>query len=250
MELKGRLVVVTGGARGIGKSISMALAEEGADVAIGDIDLQGAQRVAEEICRKGGRSIAFKIDISNHEEVVQGFKKIREELGSIDILVNNAAITTNVATLNKMDKKAWDQEVSINLSGAFYCTQQVFDSMAEKRWGRIVNISSLAGVLGGYGQCGYSSCKAGIIGLTKTIALEGGRCGITANCVAPGIIETEAFYAIPEKMRERIVKKTIMGAPGKPEDVAHAVTFFASEKSKYITGQVLIVGGGIDLFSF
>jgi 3-oxoacyl-[acyl-carrier protein] reductase len=164
--------------------------------------------------------------------------------------VNNAALTTNVATISKMDKKDWDREISINLSGVFYCIKQVFDSMAERKWGRIINISSVAGVLGGFGQCGYASCKAGIIGLAKTVALEGARAGITCNVVAPGVVKTDAFFAVPEKMRERISKRTAMGFPGEPMDVAQAIAFLVSEEAKYITGQVLMVGGGIDLFTF
>ena len=153
--------------------------------------------MAEEIRAIGSKSLAVKMDLSDYDQVTEGFEKIRKELGAVDILVNNAAIMTNMATISAMKKEAWEKEISVNLSGAFYCVKQVFDDMAEKKWGRIINITSVAGTMGGFGQCSYSSSKAGLIGLTKTIALEGARLGITANAVTLGIIGTDAFNVLP-----------------------------------------------------
>jgi 3-oxoacyl-[acyl-carrier protein] reductase len=250
MSLEGKVALITGSARGLGRETALTLAKKGVDVAIPDILLDQAKATSEEIKALGRRSIALKIDVSDYSQVEEGFARVVSELGPIDILVNNAALTTNVATISKMDKKNWDREISINLSGVFYCIKQVFDSMAERKWGRIINISSVAGILGGFGQCGYSSCKAGVIGLAKTVAIEGARVGITCNVVAPGVVKTDAYYVVPEKMRERINKRTAMGFPGEPMDVAEAIAFLTSEEAKYITGQVLMVGGGIDLFTF
>jgi len=250
MSLEGKVALITGSARGLGRETALTLAKRGVDVAIPDILLEQAKSTAEEIRALGRRSIALQMDVSNYEQVGEGFAKVVATLGPIDILVNNAALTTNVATISKMDKKDWDREISINLTGVFYCIKQVFDSMAERKWGRIINISSVAGILGGFGQCGYASCKAGVIGLAKTVALEGARAGITCNVVAPGVVKTDAYFAVPEKMRERISKRTAMGFPGEPMDVAETIAFLVSEEAKYITGQVIMVGGGIDLFTF
>lgn len=250
MSLQGKVALITGAARGLGRETAVILAKKGVNVAIPDVLFEQAQATSEEIKALGRKSIALKMDVSDYAQVEEGFSRVVAELGPIDILVNNAAITTNVATISKMEKKNWDREISINLSGVFYCIKQVLDSMAQRRWGRIINISSVAGILGGFGQCGYASCKAGVIGLAKTVAIEGARVGITCNVVAPGLIKTDAYYAVPEKMRERIEKRIALGIPGEPMDVAEAIAFLCSEEAKYITGQVLMLGGGIDLFTF
>jgi len=250
MSLNGKVALITGAARGLGRETALTLAKRGVDVAIPDILLEQAKSTAEEIRAMGRKSMALQMDVSNYDQVEKGFAQVAAELGPIDILVNNAALTTNVATISKMDKKDWNRELTINLSGPFYCIKQVFDSMAERKWGRIVNLSSVAGILGGFGQCGYSSCKAGVIGLAKTVALEGARVGITCNVVAPGVVKTDAYFTVPEKMRERINRRTAMGFPGEPLDVAETIAFLVSEEAKYITGQVIMVGGGIELFTF
>jgi 3-oxoacyl-[acyl-carrier protein] reductase len=250
LGIKGKVAVVTGSARGIGKAIASVMAEEGALVVIADVNVEGAVQTATELKNKGLKAVSVKLNIANYNEVVEAFSSITKELGPVDILVNNAAITTNTAQVRDMTPEAWQNEIAINLSGAFYCVKQVIKSMLERKWGRIVSISSVAGILGGFGQCSYSASKAGIIGLTKTIALEGARANITANAVVPGVIATDAYYAIPEKMRERICKIVSMQRPGEPEDIANAVAFLASEKAKYITGTTLIVSGGTDLFVF
>jgi len=248
---KGKLCFVSGAARGRGngRAIALKLAKEGADVAVGDIRYEEAESVANEITALGRRALAVKMDVSNYDEVEAGFAQIKKELGPVDILVNNAAIMTNMATISAMQKEAWEKEISVNLSGAFFCVKQVFDNMKEKEWGRIINISSVAGTMGGFGQCSYSSSKAGLIGLTKTIALEGAIAGITANAITLGIIGTDAFYDLPEKVRTQIIKRVPMRMEGSPEDVACLVAFLASDEAKYITGANMMLSGGLDLFS-
>ncbi len=249
---KEKVCFVSGAAkgRGNGRAIALKLAEKGANVTVGDILYEEAQGVADEIRAMGCKSLAVKMDVSNYDEVKAGFDEIKKELGSVDILVNNAAIMTNIATISAMKREAWEKEIAVNLSGAFFCLKQVFDSMAEKKWGRIINISSVAGTMGGFGQCSYSASKAGLIGLTKTIALEGARLGITANAITLGIIGTDAFYDLPEKAREGIIKRVPIRREGSPEDVASMVAFLASDEAKYITGANVMLSGGLDLFVF
>ncbi len=250
--LNEKVCFVSGAARGKGngKAIALKLAQQGAHVAVGDIRYEEAQAVAREIEGLGRKSVAVQMDMSDYGLVERGLKRIRKEIGPIDILVNNAAIMTNMATISRMKKEAWDKEIAVNLSGAFYCVKQVFDDMAERRWGRIINMSSVAGVLGGYGQCSYSSSKAGLIGLTKTIALEGARYGITANAITLGVIGTDAFYDLPEEARGRILKRVAVRKEGDPSDVASLVVFLCSDEAKYITGANMMLTGGLDLFVF
>ncbi len=250
--LKGKVCFVSGAARGRGngRAIALKLAQEGADVVTGDIRYEEASSVAKEISDLGRRSLALKMDLSDYDEVRGGFDQIKKELGSVDVLVNNAAIMTNQATISAMPKEAWEKEIAVNLSGAFYCVKQVFDDMAERKWGRIINISSVAGTMGGFGQCSYSSSKAGLLGLTKTIALEGARFGITANAVTLGVIGTDAFYDLPEKIRDQIIRRVALRKAGAPEDVACLVAFLATDEAKYITGANVMLTGGLDLFVF
>ncbi len=250
--LDGKTCFVSGAARGRGngRAIALKLAEKGADVAVGDILYEEAAGVASEIKATGRRSIAVKMDVSSYEEVKAGFDEIKRELGSVDILVNNAAMMTNMATVSAMKKEAGGKEIAVNLSGPFFCVKQVFDEMAEKKWGRIINISSVAGTMGGFGQCSYSSSKAGLIGLTKTIALEGARSGITANAITLGVIGTDAFYDLPEKARDKILKRVALRKEGEPDDVASLVAYLASDEAKYVTGANMMLTGGLDLFVF
>lgn len=252
MTLKGRLAFVSGAARGRGngRAIAFTLAREGADVVTADIRSEEAQAVAEEVRALGRKAMALTMDIGVYEQVAEGFSKIAKQLGTIDVLVNNAAIMTNIATLSKMDQKAWDQEIRVNLSGAFYCIQQVFDTMVDKGWGRIINISSVAAMMGGYGQAAYAASKAGLVGLTKTVALEGARSGITANAITLGVIGTDAFYEIPDSVQDRVKKRVAMAREGSPKDVAEMVAFLASDKAQYITGANIMLTGGLDLFVF
>jgi len=250
--LNEKVCFVTGAARGKGngRAIALKLAQQGAHVAVGDIRYEEAQAVADEIKATGRRSMAVRMDMSDFDNVEVGLTRVKKEIGSIDILVNNAAIMTNMATISKMKKEAWDKEISVNLSGAFYAVKHVFQDMAEKKWGRIINITSVAGVLGGYGQCSYSSSKAGLIGLTKTIALEGARFGITANAVTLGVIGTDAFYDLPEEARNKILKRVALRKEGAPKNVASLVAFLASDEAEYITGANVMLTGGLDLFVF
>jgi len=250
--LNEKVCFVSGAARGKsnGRSIALKLAEQGANVAVGDIRYEEAQAVAEEIKAMGRKSIAVNMNMSEYEQVETGLQKIKEELGSVDILVNNAAVMGNMATISTMKKESWEQEIAVNLSGPFYCVKQVFDDMKNKKWGRIINISSMAAVMGGYGQCSYSSSKAGLIGLTKTIALEGARFGITSNSVTLGIIGTDAFHELPEQVRSSITKRVALRKEGEPDDVSAAVAFLASDEAQYITGANIMISGGMDLFVF
>ncbi|MBI3966936.1 MAG: 3-oxoacyl-ACP reductase FabG [Chloroflexi bacterium] len=247
--MQGRVAFVTGAARGLGKATALALAAAGADVAVADVN-EAVETTAEEIRAAGRRSVAAVFDVAQPGSVRIGVSAAEKALGPIEILVNNAAITTNVALVHEMRRDAWDRELAINLGGVFNCIQAVLPQMLERRYGRIVNISSVAGTLGGQGQASYAASKAGIIGLTRTVALEGARAGITCNAVVPGVIATDAYYAIPERLRDRIVKRVAMGRPGEPADVANAVVFLASDQARYVTGATLVVGGGIDLLTF
>ena len=250
--LVGKLALVTGCARGRsnGRAIALSLAKAGANVAVADILIDQSEQVAKEIRDLGRSAVAVKMDIGNYDEVQIGFQRVVHELGSIDILVNNAAITTNFGTIKKMDPSAWDKEISVNLSGAFYCIKQVFQSMADKKWGRIISISSIAGIMGGHGQCSYSASKAGLIGLMKTVALEGARYGITANTVTLGAIGTDAFHNLPDDARKNIISRIALKKEGDPEDVGSIVTYLSSDGAKYITGANILVTGGADLIVF
>lgn len=248
MLLKGKIALVTGGSRGLGRADALALAESGADVVIADI--LDAERTADDVRTLGRRSLAIKMDVTHMEEVKEGIEKIKKEFKSIDILVNNAATLDHLGQVLEQKDKLWERDLRVNLTGTFNCSKAVWPLMIEKSWGRIINMASVAGTLGGFGQASYSTTKAGIIGFTKTIALEGARYGITCNVVSPGIINSESFQTIPSEMRERLTKRTAFRKPGEPEDVANAVVFLASDKAKYITGIVLNVSGGIELFTF
>jgi 3-oxoacyl-[acyl-carrier protein] reductase len=250
MMLKGKVALVTGGSRGLGRVDALALAEAGADVVVADILMDGAEKTAKEVQAMGRKSFAIKMDVTNMEEVKEGVVRIKNELGSIDILVNSAATLDHLGQLLEQRDKLWERDLRVNLTGTFNCSRAVWPYMQEKKWGRIINMASVAGTLGGFGQASYSTTKAGIIGFTKTLALEGARYGITCNVVCPGIINSESFQFISAEMRERLIRKTALRRPGEPEDVAYAIVFLASDKANYITGIVLNVSGGIELFTF
>ncbi|HVP78760.1 MAG TPA: 3-oxoacyl-ACP reductase FabG [Thermodesulfobacteriota bacterium] len=250
MLLKGKVALVTGGSRGLGRADALALSEAGADVVIADIAMEGAERTSQEIRARGRRSFTIQMDVTKKEEVKEGVARIKKELGAIDILVNSAATLDHLGQILEQKEDLWERDLRVNLTGTYHCSQAVWPSMKEKRWGRIINMASVAGTLGGFGQASYSTTKAGIIGFTKSLALEGARDGINCNVVCPGIINSESFRVIPAEMRERLIKRTAFRRPGEPEDVAHAVVFLASDHAKYITGIVLNVSGGIELFTF
>lgn len=248
--LKGKVALVTGGSGGLGRVDALALAEAGADVVVADILMDGAEKTAKEVQAMGRKSFAIKMDVTRMEEVKEGVVRIKNELGSVDILVNSAATLDHLGQLLEQRDKLWERDLRVNLTGTFNCSRAVWPYMQEKKWGRIINMASVAGTLGGFGQASYSTTKAGIIGFTKTLALEGARYGITCNVVCPGIINSESFQLISAEMRERLIRKTALRRPGEPEDVAYAIVFLASDKANYITGIVLNVSGGIELFTF
>ncbi len=248
MNLEGKTAVVTGagrGGRGIGRGIAVALAEAGANVVItARTNIADAEAVAEAVNAVGRKGYAVTCDVASAESVEEMVRKSQELLGRIDILVNNAGITKDTLLL-RMDEAAWDTVLDTNLKGTFLCTRAVAKIMLKQKSGRIINITSVMGLIGNPGQANYSASKAGIIGFTRTVARELGSRGITVNAVAPGFIETQMTDALPEASRDDILKKVPLARLGTPEDVGAAVTFLASNAASYITGQVLTVDGGM-----
>ena len=244
MKLKGRVALITGAAQGIGKSIALLLAQNGADIVVSDINLERAEETAKEIESIGSQAMAIKVDVANLKNVEQMVEAILEKFGKIDILVNNAGITRDKLIL-RMTEEDWDAVLNVNLKGTFNCTKVVVRHMAKQRSGKIVSIASVVGEMGNAGQANYSASKAGVIGLTKTIAREFAQRRINVNAIAPGYIETPMTEILPEKVKEELKSLIPMERLGKPEDVAEAVLFLVSEESNYITGQVLNVNGGI-----
>jgi len=204
----------------------------------------------EEIRGLGRRALALKCDVTDAEQVDAAVERAVGELGSIDILVNNAGTLDHAAQLENQSPELWERDLRVNLTGAFNCSRAVWPHMKARGWGRIVNMASVAGTLGGFGQASYSTTKAGLLGLTKSLALEGGRHGITCNAIVPGVIGTEAFAFANPEMNERIVKRTVLRRPGDPQDVANAIAFLCSDLASYITGVGLNVSGGVELFTF
>ena len=246
-----RTVVVTGGSRGIGRAICLSLAGRNTKVYFNyfsPADPAGEKAAADEteslIANFGGIAVGSSMNVMAEEEVALFFKNILAETGRIDVLVNNAGITRDKLLL-RMKENEWDDVININLKGTFHCTKAAARTMMNQRQGRIINIASLAGVTGNIGQANYAASKAGIIGLTKTVAKELAQRGITVNAVAPGFIDTDMTAVLPDKVKEVMLSQIPLGRPGKPEDVAEAVAFLASEKSSYITGQVIHVSGGM-----
>ncbi len=245
MSLSGKNALVTGGSRGIGKAIALELARHGVNVAISYIgNSKKAEAVVEEIEKIGVKAIAIKADISKEEDVINMVDEINGSLGNIDILVNNAGITRDNLLL-RMKTWEWDQVIDTNLRGTYLCTKAVVKGMIKKRYGKIINIASVVGITGNFGQGNYSASKAGVIGFTKSIAKELASRGINVNAVAPGFIDTDMTKILPEDIKDSLVKSIPMVRMGRPEDVANIVIFLASEKSDYITGQVVNVDGGL-----
>ena len=244
LKLKGRVALITGAAQGIGKSIALLLAQNGANIVVSDINLERAEETAREIESNGSKAMAVKVDVANLKEVEQMVEAVLEKFGKIDILVNNAGITRDKLIL-RMTEEDWDAVLNVNLKGTFNCTKVVVRHMAKQRSGKIVSIASVVGEMGNAGQANYSASKAGVIGLTKTIAREFAQRGINVNAIAPGYIETPMTEVLAEKVKEELKRLIPMERLGKPEDVAEAVLFLVSEESNYITGQVLNVNGGI-----
>ncbi|MCP4752067.1 MAG: SDR family oxidoreductase [Proteobacteria bacterium] len=246
MTLKGKVVLITGAARGIGRASALVLAEQGANVGVVDI-LPEVKQTAVEIREAGGQAKGAVFDISDPDQVERGVLRIREALGSIDILVNNAGIVNNIARLTKMPIEAWRKEIDVNLSGAFYMVRETIGQMVEKQWGRIVNISSGAASGGLHKQIGYASSKAGLLGMTKTIALEHAKDGITCNAILPGLIETELVKMMPEEILTPTTASIPARRLGQTEEVGHLIAFLASDIAGYINGVSIPIDGGSSL---
>ena len=251
---KQRLALVTGATmpHGIGKAAALALARNGADVVVtGFSHMEGAEAVAEEIKAMGRKSLAAKLDGRDYKSVQEAFITIKKNLGPVDILVNNVAQMRHFVTIAKTTVEEWDNEVKLCLNSAFYCTKEAWTDMCGNKWGRIINLTSVAGVMGGSGQSSYGAAKAGLIGLAKSTALEGAKFNITANCVLIGTANTEAYYEpIPEEIRQKFEKRIALRRPAEPNEIADAIAFIASDKAAYMTGAVLNMMGGLDLFVF
>lgn len=253
MSLENKIAFVSGASMpgGIGHATAINFAKQGADVAVsGFSHMEGAQALAEEIKVMGRRSMAVKMDVTKYPDVQNGFELIREQLGPVNILVNNAALMNHNITIAKTTVEEWDYEVKVCLNSAFYCIKEVWADMCANKWGRIINITSVAAVMGGYGQTSYGAAKGGLISLAKSAALEGARFNITANCVAIGIAATEAYQKLPKQVQEKVEKKTAIGRPAKPREIADAISYLASDKGQYMTGAVMDMLGGMDLFVF
>ena len=241
IDLAGRTAFVTGSTRGIGLAVAQALHRAGASVAIVGRDLSRAQAGAAAL---GGRAAGVACDVAKESEVVTAITAAESALGPIDVLVNNAGLTRDNLLL-RLTTADWDTVLAANLTGAFFTTRIVIKGMMKRRWGRIVNITSVVGLTGNQGQANYAASKAGLIGFTKSVAREYASRGILANCVAPGFIETDMTAALPEQARATLLKDIALGRLGRPEDVAGAVLFLASDLATYVTGQVLVVDGGM-----
>jgi 3-oxoacyl-[acyl-carrier protein] reductase len=248
MDLSNKVAVVTGSARGIGRAIALKLAEVGADIVVNDIPAaaEALESTASEIRALKRKALAVTADVSSATDVARLIDTAAKEMGRIDILVNNAGVTRD-QLLMRMTDEDWDTVLNIDLKSAFLCTRAVLRHMIKQRWGRIVSIASVTGIMGNVGQSNYAAAKSGIIGLTKSIAKEVGSRGITANAIAPGFIETKMTEQLDEKQRQALKQRIPLGSIGTPRDVAEAVAFLVSEEAKYITGQVLGVDGGMSL---
>ncbi len=244
MNFKEQVALVTGGARGIGRAIAENLARKGVSLAIADVSMESAAQTAKELASLGVKTSAFKMDVSKSDEVGKAFGDIVGQFGRLDILVNNAGITKD-GLLMRMKEEDWDAVIGINLKGVFLCSKEAVKVMVKQKYGRIVNIASIVAFMGNPGQANYSASKAGIVGLTKTIAKEYASRGITVNAVAPGFIATAMTDALAENVRQEMLKSIPAGKFGSVDDVSNAVVFLASPESGYITGHVVHVNGGM-----
>jgi 3-oxoacyl-[acyl-carrier protein] reductase len=248
MDLSGKVALVTGSARGIGKAIALKLAEAGADVVVNDIPAaaETLEATANEIKALKRRALAITADVSSAADVAVMVDAAVAAMGKVDILVNNAGVTRD-QLLMRMSDEDWDTVLNIDLKSAFLCSRAVLRHMMKQRWGRIISIASVVGIMGNAGQANYSAAKAGVIGLTKSIAKEAGSRGITANAIAPGYIETKMTEKLDDKTKQAFIDNIPLKSVGLPRDVAEAVAFLASEEARYITGQVLGVDGGMSI---
>jgi 3-oxoacyl-[acyl-carrier protein] reductase len=246
MSLSGKVALVTGASRGIGKAVALKLAGEGAAVVVTATSLERAQKTADEITGMGGKALAIEVNVANVAEVEALFAKLIETFGKLDILVNNAGITRD-GLLMRMKDTDWNAVLDVNLTGTFSCTREAVKLMAKSKGGRIVNISSVVGEMGNAGQANYCASKAGVIGFSKAVAREYAKRNITVNAITPGFIETDMTDVLSANVKEDLLKQIPAGRFGKPEDIANAVIFLVSETGSYITGHVLAVNGGMHM---
>jgi 3-oxoacyl-[acyl-carrier protein] reductase len=244
LNLKGKKALITGGGRGIGASIAKALSAEGVTVIITDINEAAATQTLDEISKSGGKGYFYNMNVADFASVSDCVEKVQKEVGSIDILINNAGVTRDTLLL-RMKEEDWDTVLNVNLKGAFNCTKHIAPIMTKARWGRIINISSVVGVMGNKGQVNYSASKAGMIGLTKSCAQELASRNITVNAIAPGFIVSDMTDALSEDVQNNFMTRIPLGKFGTADDIANTICFLCSDKAGYITGQVIGINGGM-----
>ena len=252
MSIEGKVALVTGGSHGLGITHCLSLARAGCHVAvIGYTHMEKAKEVAAEIVAMGRKALAIRMDVADYDQVQTGIKFVEEKLGTIEILINNAATGIVRAVVTARTKiQDWARDLSVNLTGPFNTIRCVLPGMMERGWGRIINISSITGTMGGAGQCSYAATKAGLIGLTKTVALEAARKGVTCNALVLGVIDGGAFHKVAPEFQERIIRTLAMRRPGTPQELSNVLVFLASEEASYVTGEAIEVSGGASLFTF
>jgi len=247
LGIEGKVALVTGGARSLGKQDCLTLAVEGCKVIVLDLNGEGAGETAKEITGAGGTARGYAVDITDRPALAEVIREAERDVGPVDICVNNAGWIYTMAQLKDMKDEDWDLNLRINLTGTYNVTKAVFPGMRERKWGRVICMASIAGLLGGFGQTAYATGKMGVVGFAKSVALEGARYNVTANVIAPGIIGPNANLS---PLYDRMVKRVAMQKEGQPEDIANAIAFLCSERARYITGAVLTITGGMDLFTF
>jgi 3-oxoacyl-[acyl-carrier protein] reductase len=247
LGIAGKTALVTGGARSLGKQDALTLASEGCRVIVLDLNAEGAAETAKEIADAGATARGYAADITDRAVLAEVIGRAEREVGPVDICVNNAGWIYTMGQLKDTADNDWDLNLRINLTGTYNVTKLVFPGMRERGWGRVICMASIAGLMGGFGQTAYSTSKMGVIGFAKSVALEGARYNVTSNVIAPGIVGPNANMS---PLYERMVKRVAMQREGQPEDIASAIAFLCSERARYITGAVLTVTGGMDLFTF
>jgi len=244
MRVENKVVIITGAASGIGRQTALLFAREGAKVVVADLNEKGGREIVEEIKKAGGEAFFAKLDVCNREQSQEVVKETLDRYGKIDVLINNAGINQD-ALIQKMTEEQWDNVLTVDLKGPFNCIQAVVDAMTEHGTGEIINVSSIVGLYGNIGQTNYAAAKAGLIGMTKTLAKELGKKGIRINAVAPGFISTPMTAKVPEKILDMMKEKTPLKRLGQPDDVAYALLYLASDEANFVNGAVLSVDGGL-----